>query len=56
MKYSFCSLSVSRAFCSDCSQRTTHGFSVYFTNSNDCCSMLLKLDFSKSPIMCGGTR
>ena len=27
------------------------GISVYFTNSKLCCSMLLKLDFSKSPII-----
>lgn len=32
-------------------QRLTQGSSVYFTNSKLCCSMLLKLDFSKSPII-----
>src|SRR5699024_12831765 len=39
-----------------CSQRTTQGSSVYFTNSRDCCSILEKLDFSRSPTMWGGTR
>ena len=29
----------------DCSQRTSQGSSVYFTNSSDCCSILEKLDF-----------
>ena len=40
----------------DCSHRDTHGSRVYFTNSRDCYSMLLKDDFSKSPIIWGGTR
>src|SRR5699024_6216176 len=40
----------------DCSQRTSQGSRVYFTNSRDCCSMLEKLDFSRSPTMWGGTR
>ena len=40
----------------DCSQRMTHGSRVYFTNSRDCCSILEKLDFSRSPTMWGGTR
>ena len=39
-----------------CSQRTTQGSSVYFTNSRDCCSILEKLDFSRSPTIWGGTR
>ena len=39
-----------------CSQRMSHGSKVYLTNSSDCCSMLEKLDFSKSPTMWGGTR
>ena len=39
----------------DCSHLTTQGSSVYFTNSRDCCSILEKLDFSRSPTMCGGT-
>lgn len=34
-----------------CSQRISHGSSVYFTNSKDCCSILEKLDFSRSPTM-----
>ena len=33
----------------DCSHRDTQGSRVYFTNSRDCCSMLLKDDFSRSP-------
>jgi hypothetical protein len=53
-KYSFFSSCVRSARCIDCSQRQTHGSSVYFTNSSDCCSILEKLDFSRSPIMCGG--
>ena len=40
----------------DCSQRMIQGSSVYFTNSRDCCSILEKLDFSRSPTMWGGTR
>ena len=32
----------------DCSQRMTQGSRVYFTNSRDCCSILEKLDFSRS--------
>ena len=40
----------------DCSQRMTQGSRVYFTNSRDCCSILEKLDFSRSPTMWGGTR
>ena len=36
--------------------RTNQGCNVYFTNSSDCCSILEKLDFSKSPTICGGTR
>src|SRR5574344_2816740 len=39
----------------DCSQRMTHGSKVYFTNSRDCCSILEKLDFSRSPTIWGGT-
>ena len=39
----------------DCSHRITQGSRVYFTNSRDCCSILEKLDFSRSPTMCGGT-
>ena len=39
-----------------CSQRITQGSRVYFTNSSDCCSILEKLDFSRSPTMWGGTR
>src|SRR5574344_2127492 len=39
----------------DCSQRITHGSRVYFTNSKDCCSILEKLDFSRSPTIWGGT-
>ena len=38
-----------------CSHLDIHGESVYFTNSSDCCSMLEKLLFSRSPTMCGGT-
>ena len=56
MKYSFFSLSVNRRRDILCSQRMSHGSKVYLTNSKDCCSMLLKLDFSKSPTMWGGTR
>ena len=39
-----------------CSHRDTQGSRVYFTNSNDCCSILEKLLFSRSPTMWGGTR
>ena len=38
-----------------CSHLTTQGSSVYFTNSNDCCSIFEKLDLSRSPTICGGT-
>ena len=55
-KYRAFSSFVSRARLMLCSQRVTHGSSVYLTNSRDCCSMLEKLDFSRSPTMCGGTR
>ena len=46
-KYVFFSSGVRRDRCIDCSQRITHGSNVYFTNSNDCCSILEKLDFSR---------
>ena len=55
-KYCFFSSGARRRRAIDCSQRTTHGSSVYFTNSRDCCSIFEKLDFSKSPTICGGTR
>lgn len=54
-KHRFFSSSVNSERESDCSQRITHGSSVYFTNSRLCCSILEKLDFSRSPTMCGGT-
>lgn len=38
-----------RARLMDCFQRTIQGSKVYFTNSRDCCSILEKLDFSRSP-------
>ena len=39
----------------DCSQRMIQGSRVYLTNSSDCCSIFEKLDFSRSPTICGGT-
>nr|DAP75311.1 MAG TPA: hypothetical protein [Caudoviricetes sp.] len=35
----------------DCSHLTSQGSKVYFTNSSDYCSILEKLDFSRSPTM-----
>lgn len=55
MKYLCFSEGNSRERWIDCSHLTTHGSSVYFTNSRDCCSILEKLDFSRSPTICGGT-
>ena len=56
MKYCFFSSLDSKERTMDCSHRDTQGSKVYFTNSRDCCSILLKDDFSRSPIIWGGTR
>lgn len=55
-KYFDFSAGVSRERQMACSQRTSQGSNVYFTNSSDCCSIFEKELFSKSPTICGGTR